>query len=853
MKNNNWQNIETVFHTALSLNGTEREKYLSETCAEDNEIHSEVESLLASFENGNDFLEEHAFDLGMKVLEENLDVTLTGREFGIYKVLDKIGSGGMGEVYLAEDRKLNRKVALKFLANSMVDDHWAKHQLFNEARAVAKIEHQNICQVHGIEEIDGHNFIVMQFIEGSTLSELIRRRQIQEKQFFPIARQIADALAAAHDSGIIHRDIKAGNMMMDRNGQIKVLDFGLAKIIKNQAAGENGDAPSLLSVTNAVVGTIAYMSPEQLRAERLDYRTDIFSLGTVFYEMVSGCHPFLRKSDAETMSAILTEHPKTITGLKNGNATAFNRIIKKCLEKDKAKRYQSANELILDIQSLSEKDHSKIKRNLISKMLVAALFAVIFFTIGAFVYQRAVTPRSLAILPFVNQSDDSRNDFMKGMAETLISKLSNSSQINVKPFTMVANYKTNDVDPVQVGQTLNVDAVLTGRILEQNNQTVLETKLINIADGNQLWTENSVLNGSDALVVENNISEKIISRLQSSLTLNGQKSRNLPQHVENPEAYKYYLQGMDFWKKRDKENNIEKAIDAFNQAVAIDPDYARAYAGLANTYVLRANVNYNSMRSKEARTMAKVSAQDAIRSDDNLAESHAALGVTLHKYDWNWATAEQEYQRAILLNPEYAQTYYWYSDLLAINKRFDEAIAYSQKARELDPFSAYSDLNVARIYYYSRQYDKAVEPLNNALDKDPNFTAAKAILGFVYLQQNKYDEATKLFEEVYASDSKSYAAALGFAYGKSGRRADALRVLSELEKESENSYVPAQEKAIIQISLGNKDAAFALLEKGFQDRFAVLPAINVEPLFDDLRGDPRFQNLLARMNLNNSF
>ena len=852
MKNNDWQDIETVFHTALSLNGTEREKYLSETCAEDDEIHSEVESLLASFENGNNFLEDHAFDLGMKVLEDNLDVTLTGREFGIYKVLEKIGSGGMGEVYLAEDRKLNRKVALKFLANSLIDDHWAKHQLFNEARAVAKIEHQNICQVHGIEEIDGHNFIVMQFIEGSTLSELIRRRQIQEKQFLPIARQIAGALAAAHDSGIIHRDIKAGNIMMVPSGEIKVLDFGLAKIIKNQATGENGDAPSLLSVTNAVVGTIAYMSPEQLRAEKLDFRTDIFSLGSVFYELVSGTHPFLRNSDAETMSAILTEQPKTITGLKHGNVSAFNRIIKKCLEKDKNKRYQSVNELILEIQSLSEKDHSKIKRSYVSRMLAAALFAIIFFTIGAFVYQRAVAPRSLAILPFVNQSDNSKNDFMKGMAETLISKLSNSSQINVKPFTMVADYQTNDVDPVQVGQKLGVDAVLTGRIIEQNNQTVLETKLINIADGSQLWSENSVLTESDALVVQNNISDKIISRLQSSLTVNEQKSKNLQQHIENPEAYKYYLQGMDFWKKRDKEN-IEKAIDAFNQAVAIDPDYARAYAGLANTYVLRANVNYNSMRSKEARTMAKVSAQDAIRSDDNLAESHAALGVTLHKYDWNWTTAEQEYQKAILLNPEYAQSYYWYSDLLAVNKRFDEAIAYSLKARELDPFSAYSDLNVARVYYYSRQYDKALEPLSDALGKDPNFTAAKAILGFVYLQQNKYDEATILFEEVYASDSKSYAAALGFTYGKSGRRADALRILNELEKESENSYIPAQEKAIIQISLGDKDAAFALLEKGFQDRFAVLPAINVEPLFDDLRGDARFQNLLVRMNLNNSF
>ena len=852
MKNNDWQQIETIFHTVLELDIDERTRYLSKHCAGDESVRSEIESLLASFDSGNVMLEETAFDMGMQILEANAAISLTGQQIGIYKILDKIGSGGMGEVYAADDTRLNRRVALKFLSPSLVDDRWAKRQLFKEAQAVAGINHPNICPVYGIEEIGTHSFIVMQYIEGSTLSNLIRNGGVEEKQCLSIFRQITEALAAAHENRIIHRDIKAGNIMLDPKGQIKVLDFGLAKTIRNQGADEFGEMPSLLSQTNAVVGTIAYMSPEQLRAEKLDYRTDIFSLGVVFYELLSGSHPFLRNSDADTMSAILNDPPKPISGFKNGNALAFNRIIKKCLEKDKDRRFQSTNDLVLELQSISQKRPLSFKQKLVSRLPVAAMLLVIFLIIGAFVYQRAVAPRSLAILPFVNQSENPRNDFMKGMAETLIGKLSNSSQINVKPYTLVANYKTSDVDPVKVGQTLNVDAVLTGRLLEQNNQLVLETNLINIADGNQLWSENNVLNESDALDVQNNISENIISKLQSSINSNNPKSRGFSQHVENPEAYKFYLQGMDFYKRRDKDN-IEKAIDAFNQAVAIDPDYARAHAGLAYTYVLRANVNYNSMRSKEARTMAQVAAKDAIRSDDNLCESHAALAVTLHKYDWNWLLAEQEYQRAIQLNPEYAQSYYWYSDLLAVNKRFDEAIANSIKARDLDPFSAVAEVNVARIYYYARQYDKALEPLKNSLNKDPNYTAAKYILGLVYVQQNKYDEATKIFEELYASDSKSYAAALGFVYGKSGRRADALRVLNELEKESEKSYVPAQEKAIINIGLGDKEAAFLLLEKGYQDRFAILPAINVEPLFDDLRDDPRFKDLLTRMNLNNSF
>ncbi|MCY7375242.1 MAG: protein kinase [Pyrinomonadaceae bacterium] len=855
MEINNWQQIEDVFHSAAALHGVERADYLAQSCGQNQTLRAEVESLLASLEERRDFLEEPAFDMGMKVLENSLDISLTGQEIGGYKILEKLGSGGMGEVYLADDVRLNRQVALKFLSNSLVDDAWAKRQLFREAQAVSMIDHPNICPVYDVKEIGVHSFIVMQYIEGKTLSDLIRNHQIEEKQYISIARQVTAALAAAHENGIIHRDIKAGNIMVTPNGQVKVLDFGLAKIIKNQKAGNLGSSPSLMTQTNAIVGTIASMSPEQLRAEKLDYRSDIFSLGIVFYELVTGRNPFLQTSDAETISAILTEQIKPITVLKNGNSAIFNRVIKKCLEKDKAKRYQSVSDLVLEFQNLQDKKPAKIGTMLFFRSLAAAVLLIIFLTVGAFVYQRAKAPRSLAVLPFINLSADSKNDFMSGMAETLIQKLSNSSHINVRPFTQVANYKTTDINPVEIGQNLKVDAVLTGKIIEQNNQLILETKLINIADGSQLWSDNSVLNESDTLVIQNNISEKIVSKLQSSLNGNDSKIRN-SQYTANPEAYKYYLQGLDYWKKRDQ-NNIKKAIEAFNLATTTDPNYALAYSGLAYSYIVRPSVNYKAMQPKEAITLAKLYSEKAIGLDENLCEPHAALGAILHKYEWNWAAAEKQYRRAIELNPNVAQTYYWYSDLLAASGRFDEAVPMSLKAKELDPFTPLMDLNVGRVLYYARRFDEAEKYLTAVLKKDPDNTGAQAILAFVYLQQpsaEKHGAALKFLEDLYASDKKAYAASLGYAYGKAGKKAEAMAILNELERtENSDDYLPAHEKVLIYLGLDEKENAFFWLEKAYQERFMGLAALNVDPIYDGLRPDSRLQNLLIRMNFNNRF
>lgn len=857
METNNWQQIETFFHSALSLSGDERTAYLSQACAEDNSLRCEVESLIAAFEENGEFLDEPAFDLGIKViesdLETSLETSLAGQTIGSYNILSKLGIGGMGEVYLADDTRLNRKVALKFLSKALLGDKWAKRQLIKEAQAVAMLDHPNVCPVYGIEEIGEHNFIVMQYVEGETLADLVRKRRLTREQVSSLAKQIGSAIEAAHAHGIIHRDIKTGNIMVTATGQAKVLDFGLAKIIEPLHNAENGgENVSQFSQNGLIMGTVSYMSPEQLKAERLDYRTDIFSFGTVLYELASGEHPFLRKSDAETISAILTDQPVSKPDFNNKSASSgIYPVVRKCLEKNKEQRFQSASELLLELQNLQDKKTPIVKRRLFFPLLRASLIILLLLSIGVLLYQRATAPRTLAVLPFVNESGDSGADYIsEEMAESLINKISDSSGLRVKAFTLVSGYK-GDVDSVKIGQSLNVEAVLTGKLRRQNEQLRLETKLINTADGAELWHDDFLLKESNALNIQNNISEIVISKLQSSA--NNDKSKHLAANKqENPEAYKYYLQGQHYWKKRDKES-IQKAIDAFNLAKDIDPNYARAYAGLANAYVVRSLVTHNPLPAREASDLAKTYAEKAISLDDTIAESHAALGVVLHRYEWNWEEAERAYLRAIELNPDYAQAYYSYSHLLAMTGRHEEALAQSLKFQDLDPFSSLADFNIGRVLFLARRYNESYEQLNKVLNKDSNNTGAKYIIGLIHLQKRKYEEALKIFEKLYASDKKDQkmlaAAALGFTYGKMNRKKDALQVLNDLDEFAKNDYIPPREKAIIYLGLNDKDSAIFWLEKSFQERSSASASINVEPLFDDLRSDPRFQAIVLKMNL----
>jgi serine/threonine protein kinase len=444
MEAKDWERIEHLFHEALRLDAVERLAYLDRVCSGDEALRAEVESLLAALDGQDGFLREPAFDFGMKVLSRKTTESLVGRLIGPYKILNPLGKGGMGEVYVAEDTRLGRKVALKFLSASLADDNWAKRQLVKEAQAAAMLDHPNICAIHGIEEAEGHSFIVMQYVEGDTLADLIRKQVPSVRQAVSFAVQIVSAVTEAHAHGIIHRDIKPRNIVVTAGEQVKVLDFGLAKIIQRKdAASELAEESSRITNNGVVVGTVGYMSPEQLRAERLDFRSDVFSMGTVFYELVSGKKPFERDSYAEVISAILTNRPAPLTRSSNGIPPELSRVIFKCLEKDKEQRYQSASELLYELRCLQENSESPRHRRRHPGLLVAALLLLSLLIVALVVVSlRPAKVQTLAVLPIVNVSADPEMEpLSEGLTEDLINKLSHLSTLRVKAFTTVSGYK----------------------------------------------------------------------------------------------------------------------------------------------------------------------------------------------------------------------------------------------------------------------------------------------------------------------------------------------------------------------------------------------------------------------------
>jgi len=840
--------IERLFHDALMLDAAERSAYLARECAGDEGLRAEVESLVAVFERRADFLEKPAFNAGLKALAADTSESLAGKTIGSYKVVRLLGKGGMGEVYLAEDTRLGRQVALKFLARRLAADNWAKRQLIKEARAVAMLDHPNICTVHGLEEADGHSFIVMQYLEGEVLADFICEGRSGAQQALPLALQMVGALAEAHAHGIIHRDIKPRNLMLTAGGQLKVLDFGLAKVIQ---AKQNvvGDAPSQASQAGLILGTVAYMSPEQLRGERLDFRSDVFSVGTVLYEVVSGKHPFAQGNDAVTIAAILNSQPPALPHSANGSARGLDPVIRRCLEKDKERRYQSASELLLDLQNLDAGVAPRRPRGRLNQFLILTVL-VLLFAGALFAYLRLTKAPALAVLPFVNASADPEIDYLiYGLTDSLANQLSRLPQLKVKGSTAVARYKGREDDLQRVGRELDVDAVLAGAAIRQGAGIILQVRLVATADGKQLWAASYDLKSTDALALQAAAAAEVAANLQ--LRLSGVERKLLGAgQTSKSEAYYEYLRGRYYWNRRGKEN-IKRAINYFKQAIDLDPAYALAYTGLADSYALLPSVAHGDgqMSTKEAMSSAKAAAKQALAIDAALPEAYTSLGVIKLKYEWDWEGAENEFSRAIALNPDHAPAHYWYSHLLLITGRTSLAVTESETARELDPFSSSVRLHRCRARFQTRQYDSATDCLNKILEEDPDNVNARYVLGFVYLENGKSEEAIRIFKKLHEATPSLAATGLGHAYGRVGKRTEALEILAEMEERSKQTYLPPQEFAIVYIGLGDYDKAFVWLDKAYDERFAYLPYLNIEPLFNLLRADARFASLVKRLKL----
>jgi serine/threonine-protein kinase len=782
-----------------------------------------------------------------------------GKAFGHYEVLSPLGTGGMGEVYLARDTLLDRQVALKFLPADIAHDQQRLRRFVQEAKAASSLTHPNIAHIYEIGEADGTRFIAMEYVEGKSLDQRINGAPLKTTEMLQIASQAADALSEAHAKGIVHRDIKSANIMLTTRGQVKVLDFGLAKILSSSESPGVTEVPTQLKTTpGLVIGTLPYMSPEQALGQEIDHRSDIFSLGVVLYEMATGRLPFSGKTAPETISLITSAQPVAAARFNYDLPTEFDRIIRKCLEKDRERRYQSATDLVVDLENLRRDSQSgatvvqrraagSLRESRRSLLFVVALIALVL-TAGLVLFYWTKTRsqrgsqhiESIAVLPFVNSSGDLNSEYLSdGVTESIINSLSQLPRLRVMARTTVFRYKGKEVEPETVGRELQVDAVLTGRVLRQGDTLIVQADLMNVADGSQLWGEHYTRKLVDVFAIQDEIAQQITDRLRLRLT--GAEQKLVTKHyTESTEAYDLYLQGRYFWGKRNQEG-FEKAVEYYQQAVTLDPNYALAYVGLASSYASLGGVlGYRA--PKETFPKSKEFALKAIALDETLAEAHSELATYALNYEWNWSEAEREYKRAIEINPNYGFAHSGYGTYLEALGRFDEAISERQLAYKFDPLSPFAAADVGYPNYYARRYDVAVQHYQKGLELDPNFSWGHLWIGQVYVAKGMFKEALdEISQAIKLSGGDTRAkATLGYAYAVSGRREDALKVLDELKNASQQRYVSPYYIALIYVGLGQDQEAIAWLQKARDERQPYLILMKVEPVFDRLHSNSEF-------------
>ena len=821
----------------------------------------------------------------------------SGTKLGRYEIRSKIGEGGMGEVYLAKDTKLDRKVALKILPAEVASHHDRMRRFVQEAKAVSALNHPNILTIHEIDESDTGHFIATEFIDGETLRERMRKGPLNVSEALDIATQIASALAAAHAAGIVHRDIKPENVMLRSDGIVKVLDFGLAKLTERKTEAVDTEAETKAQVKTKlgmVMGTVGYMSPEQTRGLEIDARSDVWSLGVVLYELLTGKTPFAAETPNDSIAAILTREPAP---LDENTPTELQRIIRKSLQKKADERYQTVRDVFLDLKNLkhalefaAEIERSQFpspkaasagaanrsenaaalrsaaaqtqnslpqptssaeyivtsirnhKRGASAGSLI--LLALIGIGLWFFLFRPSGGKQieSIAVLPFVNESGGQDAEYLSdGITETLISSLSQLPNLNVKPRASVFRYKGKEINPQTIGKELNVPAILNGRVVQRGQDLSLFVELIDLALDKVVWSQQYNRKQSDLVSLQSEIARDVSSKLKSKLS--GADEQKLAKtYTTNPEAYRLYLQGRFYWNKRE-EKDLRKAMDYFNQAIALDSNYALAYAGLADSYAILSSYGFMPVSEADPKTLEF--ARRALSLDDTLAEPHAAIARQLAQHDYDFAGAEDEFKRAMQLNRNYATAHQWYAETLTYLGKFDEAFAEFRRALEIEPLSLPINWDFGRTLYMSRRYDESFTQFKKTVEMDPGFARTHRSFAELYRIRKDYPnavaESARFFE---LSGQPQNAVLLRESFAKDGW-VGCLRLATAANSPlKENNWLLAR----AYIELGEKDKAFAELNNAYESRTGVA-FLKVEPQLDPLRSDPRFQDLMKKVGL----
>jgi len=734
---------------------------------------------------------------------------MIGKTISHYKILEKLGEGGMGVVYKAQDIKLDRLVALKFLPKHLLCDNEAKSRFEHEAKAASALNHTNITTIYEIDEFEGECFICMEYVEGKSIKEIIREKKLSIEEILNIAIQVAGGLNAAHKKGIVHRDIKSDNIMLTVEGLVKIMDFGLAKL----------RGVSRVTKEGTTLGTLSYMSPEQVHGIEVDQRSDIFSLGVVLYEMITGQLPFKGEHEAAIIYSILNEAPEPLAKYKPNVPEGLQRIINKVLEKNRDIRYQQIDELRADLKKLPKEIEPPIKKQL----------------------------PSIAVLPFTNLSSDKEQDyFCDGMAEEIINALSQIEDLRVVARTSAFSFRGKEIDVREIGRKLNVETLLEGSVRKVGGRVRITAQLINVGDGYHLWSERFDRDLADVFAIQDEISLAIVDKLKVKL-LGDEKEKLLKRYTQNLEAYDLYLKGRYHWNRRTPEA-LKKAMTHFEQVIQKDPSYALAYAGLADCYSMLVQVY--ALPPKEAFPKAKALAKKALELDETLAEAHTSLAFALSHFDWDWAGAEREFRRAIELNPNYATAHQWFAVELVNLGRTSEAIKEINKALELDPLSLIINIATGNLYLHAGLEDKAVEYAEKILDMDPTFGFAHLILSDVNKRRGKYEEAVDEFLKAASFVgflSQGEVTTLRDAYASSGLTGYLRKWLEILRFKAEQGQVLNYEMASLYSSLDETEKAIEYLEKAYEEHDYNLGDLFMNDDFAKLRSNPRFVQLIKKM------